>query len=155
MNDKNRRAGVYLPPHKTQINSRENPRRGFSLFPCFARQFTLSCVLGRIGEFRSLRRATRAPRPWLSHLLKKVDENFQAGVCALIGRTQKFGKKINPQLQSSWKLGGVGGRKASFKKVSSPHEKNIKTKKLQRGRTPDEGSPSFFAQQRNSPSPAF
>jgi len=49
--------------------SKENPRRGFSLFLCVAKEFTLSCVLGRkvMGLL--------APNP--RHLLKKVDENFQ------------------------------------------------------------------------------
>ena len=52
----------FSSPMKTQTK-KENPRRGFSLFFCKAKKFTLSCVLGRVGEFRPLRWATRAPRP--------------------------------------------------------------------------------------------
>ena len=62
----------FSPRKKTQIKPRENPRRGFSLFLCVAKEFTLSCVFIRIIM------GLLAPNP--RHLLKKVDENFQAWV---------------------------------------------------------------------------
>jgi hypothetical protein len=38
----------FFPHVKNTIQPRENPRRGFSLFLCDAKEFTLSCVLLRI-----------------------------------------------------------------------------------------------------------
>ena len=63
----------FSPRKKQQIKSRENPRRGFSLFLCVAKEFTLSCVLGRIIM------GLLAPNP-RKFFEKNLTKNFQAWV---------------------------------------------------------------------------
>ena len=59
-----------------QPQIKENPRRGFSLFLCSAKKFTLSCVFRTMRVFRTLRSAPQGVALRTHHLLKKVDENF-------------------------------------------------------------------------------
>ena len=94
-----------------------------------------------------------APNP--RRLLKKAGENFQAWVCAnsgglMVERTV-FENKKDPRC-NFFEDGGVGEESFLFKESFFPH---VKKHKSNQGRTPDEGSPSFFAKQKNSPSPAF
>ena len=74
-------------PHVTNKNKpRENPRRGFSLFLCKAKKFTLSCVLGR----KTMGLLAPNPRKFFE---KNLTKNFRMLVCANIVRS--IGQKIN------------------------------------------------------------
>ena len=120
---------VSLPPRKCRKSTiKENPRRGFSLFPCFAKEFTLSCVFGRIIM------GLLAPNP-RKFFEKNLTKNFQTGVCANIVRTinQRTNKqKILSPASRFLKDRGCGGKENFFlKKVSFPPRKtkHQKTKK--------------------------
>ena len=72
----------------SSYKQRENPRRGFSLFLCSAKKFTLSCVLRTIKVFRPLRRAPQGSALITCKFFEKnLTKNFHTLVCANIVRT--------------------------------------------------------------------
>ena len=93
---------VFFPHEKNKINKKgRTPDEGSPSSFAKAKEFTLSCVLVRKGVFRTLRSATRASRPWLRKLLKKLDQNFHTWVSANIARSTvertMWNKNITPR----------------------------------------------------------